>query len=275
MHIANAWLPVVQELCIRENEMKLLKLIKPIKYYLGGRRFLNDQCYQEGQEKSKLESLKKPTRTQIINYLLSEADGETSYLEIGVRNPNDNYSHIVASEKYSVDPGVEFKEAPVDYMMTSDEFFERLSNNEILSSKIKFDLIFIDGLHLAEQVDRDIVNSLRYIKDDGFVVLHDCNPPTEWHARENYYYHYSPAGGYWNGTTWKAFLKWRFDPSVNSCCIDSDWGVGILSKNRSIGQCIEEANQFFEFDDFFENRDEYLNLMSFDDFKRLLARRHD
>lgn len=253
--------------------MKMLKLIRPIKYYLGGRNLLNDQCYQDGQEKSKLEALKKPSRTQIINYLLSKANGETSYLEIGVRNPNDNYNQIIASKKYSVDPGIEFKEAPVDYMMTSDEFFERLSSNKILSSEMKFDLIFIDGLHLAEQVDRDIANSMKYIKDNGFIVLHDCNPPTEWHARENYYYHNSPAGGYWNGTTWKAFLKWRFNSSVNSCCIDSDWGVGILSKKRLLGQCIQETNQFFEFDDLTKNKNEYLNLMSFDDFKDLLAQK--
>lgn len=34
--------------------------------------------------------------------------------------------------------------------MTSDDFFIKLENNEILDN-IKFDVIFIDGLHLAEQ----------------------------------------------------------------------------------------------------------------------------
>ena len=126
-----------------------------------------------------LEYLKKPSRTEIINYLLSQASGETAYLEIGVRNPDDNFSQIIANKKYSVDPGIEFKENPVGYKITSDEFFELLSDNRILSSAIKFDLILIDGLHLAEQVDRDITNSMKYIKDDGFIVLHDCNPPTE------------------------------------------------------------------------------------------------
>lgn len=247
-----------------------LKSIGFIKYYLAGKKILNNQHYQNVQEKSQLELLKKTSRTEIINYLLSQVNGETSYLEIGVRNPDENYNHIIANKKYSVDPGVEYKENPVDYKMTSDDFFELLGNYKILSPEIRFDLIFIDGLHLAEQVNRDIINSMKYIKDDGFIVLHDCNPPTEWHARENYYPH-TPAGEYWNGTTWKAFLKWRFNSSINSCCIDSDWGVGILSKKRLIGKSIKETNQFFEFGDLINNVNEYLNLINFNDLKELLT----
>jgi hypothetical protein len=249
--------------------MKFLESIEAIKYYRVGKRLLNDQFYLDGQKKTNLEERKKPKRTEIINYLLSKQQGKTCYLEIGVRNPSHNYNHIIANEKYSVDPGVEYKDNPVDYKMTSDEFFTLLLSNKILSPEIQFDVIFIDGLHLAEQVDRDITNSLRFVKDDGFIVLHDCNPPTEWHSRENFYYYNTPAQSRWNGTTWKAFLKWRFNPSINSCCIDSDWGVGILSKKQPIGQCIKETNPFFEFNDFMENKYNYLNLMSFNDFKEL------
>ena len=78
-----------------------LKSIGLIKYYLKGKKILNDQHYQNVQEKSKLELLKKPSKTEIINYLLSKADGETSYLEIGVSNPDANYNHIIANKKYS------------------------------------------------------------------------------------------------------------------------------------------------------------------------------
>jgi hypothetical protein len=151
------------------------------------------------------------------------------------------------------------------------EFFELLSDNKILSSKIQFDVIFIDGLHLAEQANRDIINALKFIKSDGFIVLHDCNPPTEWNARDNFSYSYTPAGIYWNGTTWKAFLKWRYNPSVNSCCIDTDWGVGILSKDNKIGSCIKETNHFYEFSHLMKNREKHLNLISFDAFKKSLA----
>lgn len=254
---------------MRRKFKKFLLKIKPIKYYVKGRSFVNDLHFLEVQKKCSQETSKNPSRSEIINYLLSLNKNPNSYLEIGVRNPAHNFSHIQATNKYSVDPGMEFKLNPVDFKMTSDTFFKKLSNCEILSKDIKFDVIFIDGLHLAEQVDRDITNSLKHIKDDGFIVLHDCNPPTEWHARERYSYWYTPAQHFWNGTTWKAFLKWRCSPLVNSCCIDSDWGVGILSKNQQIGEHIKFNNHFYEFKTLNKNRKENLNLIDFETFKRL------
>jgi hypothetical protein len=192
------------------------------------------------------------------------------FLEIGVRNPSDNFNKIKCKVKYSVDPGVEFEHNPVDFKMTSDEFFEDLSNGDILNRDLKFDLIFIDGLHLAEQVDRDIVNFLKFIKDDGFIVLHDCNPPTEFHASENYEYRLSPAGGNWNGTTWKAFFKYRKVKNLFSCCIDTDWGVAIISKTQKIGESTELENDFYEYLVFNENRMTSLNLLTFEEFKKAL-----
>jgi len=252
---------------------KLLFKLKPIKYYLKGRKYLNDTCYLDAQRMNRRERSKNPSRTQVINFLLSLNHENTHYLEIGVRNPRDNYDHIKADTKYSVDPGIEFKENPVDFALTSDDFFQKLSANKILSNDIKFDVIFIDGLHLAEQVDKDIYNALKYIKNDGFIVLHDCNPPTEWHARESYEFRNTPAGGYWNGTTWKAFLKWRSDPSINSCCIDSDWGIGILSKGFKVGKTTELINNpFFEFRKLEKNRKDHLNLINFDSFKKDIER---
>lgn len=242
----------------------------PFKQFKKGKRFLNDPEYLKAFDLTRLEKSKTPLRTEIINYLLSLNHSDTTYLEIGVQNPENNFQLINASKKFSVDPGIDFKKNPVDFKLTSDEFFQQLAENEILSEDIKFDVIFIDGLHLADQVDRDIENSIKYIKDDGFVVLHDCNPPSEWHARETYRFFNGPAGDIWNGTSWKAFLKWRFNPSIHSCCIDSDWGIGILSKNRQIGKSIKATNPFFEFSLLQENRKRYLNLIDFEEFKSLL-----
>jgi len=110
---------------------KLLMNVKPIKFYVKGKKFLNDTHYLDVQRKNQEEISKGPSRTEIINFLLSLKKEDTNYLEIGVRNPEDNYNHIKADTKYSVDPGFEFKENPVDFQMTSDEFFQRLSANEI------------------------------------------------------------------------------------------------------------------------------------------------
>ena len=236
--------------------------------------FGENSFHKAAREKNKLEKNKKPVRTDIINFLLSVCEKQneaTTYLEIGVRNPDHNFTHIKAKTKYSVDPGVEFEKNPVDFKLTSDEFFSQLDNGEILSKDTRFDVIFIDGLHLAEQVDRDIENALNYIKEDGFIVLHDCNPPTEWHAREEYYYTLSPAEGYWNGTTWKAFVKWRQNGDLQSCCINTDWGVGIISKKQPIGNALKSgANPFYEYKVMDDNRKEHLGLKSFEELKSAL-----
>ena len=48
---------------------------------------------------------------------------------------------------------------------TSDDFF--------LTNEYFFDLIYIDGNHLFEFVKRDILNSLKFITEDGIIVLDD------------------------------------------------------------------------------------------------------
>ncbi|MFC6098047.1 class I SAM-dependent methyltransferase [Flavobacterium qiangtangense] len=214
---------------------------------------------------------KQPLRSDVINFLLSKRNfSETTYLEIGVRDPKDNFNKIKAAVKYSVDPGIEFKKNPVSFPFTSDSFFEKLSKNEILDENIKFDIIFVDGLHLAEQVEKDIQNSLKFIKDDGFVVLHDCNPPTEYNAREDYYSRIHKIMGYWNGTTWKAFFKYRKEKSLHSCCVDTDWGIGILSKGSAIGTPAITDNPFYEYNVLDATRKDSLNLVSFEDFKEMI-----
>ena len=250
------------------NLKQSLLRIKPILYYFKGKLVMNDSTHLHVRTLSLEEIAKRTARSQVINYLLSRVAGDTTYLEIGVRDPSKNFEKIKATRKYSVDPGIEFAPNPVDFPVTSDRFFEQLSKGEVLSADTRFDVIFIDGLHVAEQVDKDIRNALLFIKDDGFIVLHDCNPPTEWHAREAHNYRESPAGNFWNGTTWKAFVKWRSEPSLFSCCVDTDWGVGVISKAHNIGAPLQKPNGFFEFSHFVQHRTEQLNLVSFEEFKQ-------
>lgn len=228
----------------------------------------SDQDHINGINANKGELAKTPSRTEVINYLLSGRK-DTQYLEIGVRNPDDNFNHIQADKKYSVDPGVEFEENPVDFKLTSDEFFDGMKSGEILKGE-KFDVIFIDGLHLAEQVERDIENALEYIKEDGFIAMHDCNPPSEWHAREAYNYKRTPAGGCWNGTTWKAFVNARNRTDIFTCCINTDWGVGVISKVKNLGKPNTLENPYWEYAVMDSNRKEVLNLISFDELKAKL-----
>jgi hypothetical protein len=240
-------------------------------YRLGKMVYLDDH-FKRTAQLSALENLKQPRRTSVINYLISLIDGQ-HYLEIGVRDPRKNFDRIQCPHKLSVDPGIEFKDNPVDYKMTSDLFFKNLKNNALdLSPNIKFDVIFIDGLHISNQVERDILNSISFLNDDGFIVLHDCNPPTEFHQREQHDFMNSPARSFWNGTTWKAFYKFRHRHDLFSICFDTDWGVGVISKKKyplfnTIGGKVQ--NEFYEFAVLNEFRTNHLNLCFFEQWAEL------
>jgi predicted O-methyltransferase YrrM len=66
----------------------------------------------------------------------------------------------------------------------------------------KFDIVFIDGLHISEQVVMDIQNSLDVLNPKGTIVMHDCLPINEAaQSRER-------LGDHWNGDVWKAFAHY-------------------------------------------------------------------
>lgn len=147
--------------------------------------------------------------------------------------------------KYGVDTDSADSKFTIYFVMGFDECFMKFREGDVHSVQIRFDVIFIDGLHIADQADKYIRNAMDYIQDDGFVVLHDCNPPTEWHARETFQYRLTPAHGYRGGTSWKAFLTSRSEPPLDSCCIDSDSGVGVLSKKQPIGESPSDPVTYF------------------------------
>jgi hypothetical protein len=205
-------------------------------------------------------------RYDIINELIKKCDYKT-YLEIGVRNPDECFNLINCEIKHSVDPGYEDTENRVDYPYTSDNFFALLENQELnLSATHKWDIIFIDGLHVSSQVEKDILNSLNHLSENGVIVLHDCNPPELWFAREDYVVdrvHHA-----WNGTVWKSIYKLRATrPDLFVCTVDTDWGIGIVKRGKQ--QCCNFNNYFYEYREFEKNRKEHLNLISIEEFNNM------
>ena len=76
----------------------LLLKLNPIKYYISGKKIMNNTHYLDVQRMNHREISKAPSRTEIINFLLSLSQGDKHYLEIGVRNPDDNYNNIQAGD---------------------------------------------------------------------------------------------------------------------------------------------------------------------------------
>ena len=188
-------------------------------------------------------------RSDIINHLIEKNDYK-KYLEIGVRTPQQNINLIKIDHKDGVDPA-----GNCNYPMESDVFFEQIGKD------VKYDIIFIDGLHLDYQVDRDISNSFKHLSEGGVIVMHDCNPPTKQHQIEHYDGH-SP----WNGTVWKSYVKLRMsDENIHMYVVDTDWGVGILKRGKQ--ELFEyRDNLTFEFLD--DNREKLLNLIPKEKFKK-------
>jgi hypothetical protein len=155
-------------------------------------------------------------RTAIINLLIKEF-GYHSYLEIGVQNPANNFDRIMCDNKIGVDP------CPLRddiIKLTSDDYFTGLQPN------VKFDIIFIDGLHHSVQVLRDVKNSLVHLNTGGTIVCHDMLPENEDMQKVPMPDSQKHA---WTGDCWKAWAYLRMvEPNLDMLVLNADFGVGII-----------------------------------------------
>jgi hypothetical protein len=148
-------------------------------------------------------------RWDVINALIKRFNCRT-YLEVGVYK-RDNFNRIECEHKRCVDP-----KHPADYYMTSDGFFRM--------NEYDYDCIFLDGMHTAEQIYKDITNSLKL--HPKVIIVHDVNPLTEWHTRPFKEY---KQGEEWNGDVYKGFIEFkRRYPEHEVYTVDVDHGCGVI-----------------------------------------------
>ena len=191
----------------------------------------------------------KMKRSEIINALIKKHNYKT-YLEIGVSNLK-NFNTVEITLKHGVDPNAE-----TTFTMTSNEFFEK-------HIKMKYDIIFIDGLHIFEQAYKDIIDSLKWLSDDGAIVVHDCNPIREIDQRRE------GISNMWNGDVWKAILKLRMEkPDLAICTVDTDYGCGIIQRGHQKLFSAPPNTDVYTFDFLQAHRKEILNLISVRQFKK-------
>ena len=138
------------------------------------------------------------SRHEIINIMNEKYLKNRVYLEIGVEHGN-TFKFIDSIDKIGVDPAPEYKNSLI-IEKTSDEFFK--------TNTKKYDSIFIDGMHQSAYVIRDVINSLKYISNNGIIFMDDILPITQ---REQYQipikHHYDKNilkyGESWTGDVWK------------------------------------------------------------------------
>ena len=184
--------------------------------------------------------------SRFINQMSSARETPVHYLEIGVEY-GYTFEAIFAHKKTAVDPHFRFKnkyeEASIEsFQLESDVFFELISKDS------KFDIIFLDGLHTAEQTWSDFKNSLKHLSAGGVIIIDDTVPSDvyssystpektyaarEENGKENDYK--------WHGDVFRVVMKIRSDfkeiklatitdvPNPFTVCWNISQPAGILS----------------------------------------------
>ena len=124
------------------------------------------------------------------------------YMEVGCRN--GRAFAPARSKTIAVDPFFQIEQNVVNakeelhiFQRTSDDFF---ASQFLERNDIRLSLSFLDGMHLAEYLLRDIINTERNARADGVIMLHDCAPFNLVMTRRD-----QSAGppGAWTGDVWK------------------------------------------------------------------------
>jgi hypothetical protein len=205
------------------------------------------------------------TRMDAVRFFADRYNSYKSYLEIGC-DGDELFSFsrelgAFTTRMVGVDPA-----RGGTHRMTSDAFFAANTDQY-------FDLIFIDGLHEADQVFRDIQNALRWLSPNGTILLHDSNPRSYGAAQK------TDNGGAWNGDTWKAVVSMRLHPHVEVVVLDVDYGVAVMRRRENKHPLPNEWVQFLginpiamlDYDHLSEQREVLHRLMSFADLDEWLA----
>lgn len=191
----------------------------------------------------------KPRRLDIIEHFIKK-NNYKSYLEIGCCK-NEVFSKINI-KKVGVDPN-----SGGTVRLTSDVFFKK--NNE------KFDLVFIDGLHVYDQVKQDIINSLEVLNNNGVILIHDCLPEKIWEQNV------PRMNGAWSGDVWKVIPFFRSKSNIDVYTCVADRGIGIIFKryNKNILK-LDQDTKKLKFKDYYYNYKSYMNLVSSEELENII-----
>jgi len=182
-------------------------------------------------------------KAEIINRIIQEVGGE-NYAEIGYGD-GANFKQIKSHYKASCDPNYKGNDHAC-HKGDSDSFFEANKETQI-------DVIFIDGLHHADQVRKDIINALKC--NAKAIILHDTIPPTEAHQIV------PRKQTSWTGDCWRAVVGFKQSyPDVKLETYRSDYGLTVIfPEGKKVKKHFE--NKEMTYDEFKENEVKLLNII--------------
>ncbi len=211
-------------------------------------------------------------RLTIIRLLMQQKKLK-NYLEIGVFNGHV-FFRVNSRFKIAVDPAFAFDNSrkigklftnPYNLyntyiQKTSDDFFAQDAPKLFAQKKVQ--LALVDGMHEYAFALRDVENTLKFLSDDGVIIMHDCNPLTkeeagtfeEWQKK---------GSGQWNGDVWKSIVHLRSTRTdINVFVLNCDQGLGIITKGKPESKLNYSQHQITDmtYEDFDTARIDLLNL---------------
>jgi len=196
-----------------------------------------------------IELQKNITRIDLVNFFIKKYKFK-DYLEIGCYR-DFLFSKVEVKNKVGVDPlcGGTIR-------LKSDDFF--------LKNKLFFDIIFIDGLHIYNQVRKDLENSLNCLNKNGIIMLHDCLP-------QNIFNQSVPRVdfGTWNGDVWKLIFQISEISDITFKVLTIDHGICIIKKNANKNISLEWSKKYqnLKFKYYVDNFKEKFNLVKFSEIQ--------
>jgi SAM-dependent methyltransferase len=206
-------------------------------------------------------------RWDVVNLVTDHTNAKT-YLEIGVSD-GQTMSKLRAPFRIGVDPAPHASavgHCSIFVGKTSDVFFDMLDRGQLKLPPL--DLVFIDSFHEAELSYREVKNCLRYLRPNGVIVLHDCNPTTE--AMQ-----IVPAiQGEWTGDVWRAIARLRSEAEHDVRVVRSDYGIGVVLAGKPARHKIDLGKRWSElgYADLVARRIELLGLIEPQEFLPWLQR---
>lgn len=191
-------------------------------------------------------------RTTILQRFIKNKSFQT-YLEIGVHT-GINFFQIDAPYKIAIDPKFLIfgdtktnKSSEHFYEVTSDAYFESDATKIIEERKVNAALV--DGLHTYPQSKKDVLNVLKYLTEDGIIIMHDCYPENEAASNPDMQAAIKSPGfsGAWMGDVWKTIVWLRANrQDLTVFTLDTDCGLGIVMKGKPLDECLALSDKEIE-----------------------------
>jgi hypothetical protein len=116
------------------------------------------------------------SRSDVLQGILNGFD-EPNYLEIGVFD-GEIFHDLRAASKVAVDPDFRFDVAAARAGNPGATYFAVGSDAYFLqhAGDAKFEVIYLDGLHVFEQMLRDLMNAMHHIAPTGVIIIDGVVP---------------------------------------------------------------------------------------------------